>query len=62
MLAMALLVLACVALSIGGLRPLVLLLTPLFDLSWLPWLGLILLLWLIADDPAPPAGRDRPGC
>lgn len=48
MLAASLLVLLSVALTQWLLRPLVLLLTPLLDLSWLGWAALLLLLWIFA--------------
>lgn len=59
MLASVLLVLLCVALTQWLLRPLVLLLTPVLDLSWLGWAALLLLLWLLAG--ASPLRRDPPG-
>ncbi len=55
-----LLVVVSVALMHWLLGPLVLLLTPLLNLSWLGWGALLILLWLVAgrssphDDPRGP--------
>lgn len=64
MLAVLLLTLLTVALTQWLLRPLVVLLTPVLDLSWLGWAALVLLLWLLAGglperrEPGGPAGGD----
>jgi len=59
-LAAVLLVMVAVALGQWLLRPLVLLLTPLLDLSWLAWAALALLLWLFAGMPAGAGGEQDP--
>jgi hypothetical protein len=61
MLAALLLVLMTVALSHWLLRPLVLLLTPVLNLSWLGWAALALALWLLAGGPPTSDDRHRPG-
>jgi len=48
MLAMVLLVMVALTLSHWLVRPLVLVLTPVLDLSWLAWAALALLLWVFA--------------
>jgi hypothetical protein len=50
-----------VALSHWLLRPLVLLLTPVLNLSWLGWAALALALWLLAGGPPTSDDRHRPG-
>lgn len=59
MLAALVLALLSVAFAEWLLRPLVLLFTPLLDLSWLGWAALLLLLWLLAGGA--PQGRDPGG-
>jgi hypothetical protein len=58
---LALLLMALVTVGLAELlaRPLVLLLTPVLDLSWLGWALLLLLLWLFAGGRPP--GRDAGG-
>lgn len=63
MLASLLLVLLSVVFCQWLLRPLVLLLTALLDLSWLGWAALLLVLWLFAGGSTIPrdAGRRAAG-
>lgn len=61
MLAAVLLVLVSLALSHWLLQPLVALLTPVLDLSWLGWAALALLLWLLAGATPAPDDRQGPG-
>ncbi|MEB3183441.1 MAG: hypothetical protein VKN15_03515 [Cyanobacteriota bacterium] len=64
MLALLVVALISVALTQWLLQPLVLLLTPLLDLSWLGWAALAVLLWLLAGaapDPAAGSPLDRSG-
>ena len=48
MLSLLAMVLITLALSHWLVEPLIRLLTPLFTLAWLGWVGLLLLLWLLA--------------
>lgn len=57
MAALLLAVLLTVVLSHSIFEPLVLLLSPILSLAWLPWGLLLLLLWLLSG---PPAGPDPP--
>lgn len=57
MLAMVLLVMVALALSHWLVRPLVLVLTPVLDLSWLAWAALALLLWVFAGVQRGPRER-----
>lgn len=52
-----LLVLITLAVSHWLLEPMVLLIKPLFLLSWLPWVFLGLGLWLLAGDDSQSSGR-----
>jgi hypothetical protein len=58
---LALLLMALVTVGLAELlaRPLVLLLTPVLDLSWLGWVLLLLVLWLFAGGRPP--GSDAGG-
>lgn len=51
MLPVALVVLMILSLSHWGVEPLLALLTPVLNLSWLGWAGLAILLWLFAGSP-----------
>jgi hypothetical protein len=51
MLPVALVVLMILSLSHWGVEPLLVLLTPVLNLSWLGWAGLAILLWLFAGSP-----------
>jgi hypothetical protein len=51
------LVMVALALSQWLVRPLVLVLTPVLDLSWFAWAALALLLWVFAGVPRGPEER-----
>jgi len=61
MLALLVVALISVALTQWLLQPLLLLLTPLLDLSWLGWAALAALLWLLSGTPNGPASGPASG-